>query len=161
MNNNTNKDWTWNSQWVYVTLGASNHSDTERAESDYYATDPKAIELLMDLETFEWGIWECACGEWHLSEPMKARGYNVLSTDLIARWYEDKVYDFLSETNISTDRNIITNPPYKYSKEFIIKALEIMETGKKLVLFLTIRHLESKWRRKIFDEHHPKTIYVS
>lgn len=75
---------------------------------------------------------------------MKARGYDVLSTDLIARGYEDRTYDFLSNTNLSTDRNIITNPPYKYSKEFILKALEIMETGKKLALFLPIRYLESK-----------------
>lgn len=53
MPNNTNKDWTGNAQSMYATLCATNHSTTERAGHDYYATEPKAIELLMDLETFE------------------------------------------------------------------------------------------------------------
>ena len=41
----------------------------------------------MDNETFEGTIWENCCGEGHLAEPMKARGYEVISTDLIDRGY--------------------------------------------------------------------------
>lgn len=36
------KDWTGTNKGVFKTLGASNHTDHERAEHDYYATDPKA-----------------------------------------------------------------------------------------------------------------------
>ena len=32
---------------VYVTLGASNHSKEERHLEDYYATQPKAVQLLL------------------------------------------------------------------------------------------------------------------
>ena len=48
---------------LFVTLGASNHSDENRAENDYYATDPIAMELLLEKEHFNKHVWECACGE--------------------------------------------------------------------------------------------------
>ena len=60
------------------TLGASNHVSEDRAKHDYYATDPKAIELLLDEETFSHEIWEPACGEGHLSKALIDRGYDVL-----------------------------------------------------------------------------------
>lgn len=72
---------------VYSPLGASNHSKTDRQPDDYYATDPKALELLLQEETFSEDIWECACGEGHLSEVLKRHGYNVWLTDLIDRGY--------------------------------------------------------------------------
>lgn len=42
-----NKDWDGNSNSIYKTLGASSHTDKERETNDYYATEPKAIELLL------------------------------------------------------------------------------------------------------------------
>ena len=62
------KDWTGNKNSVYKTLGASNHTDKERQNEDFYATEPKAAKLLLELETFSQNIWECACGEGHLSK---------------------------------------------------------------------------------------------
>jgi hypothetical protein len=43
------KDWNGNTKSIYVTLGASNHVEEEREENDYYATHPKAIEMLLEL----------------------------------------------------------------------------------------------------------------
>ena len=40
------KDWTGNKTTTWATLGASNHSDYERAEHDFYATDSRAIDYL-------------------------------------------------------------------------------------------------------------------
>lgn len=42
------KDWTGNNKSTYVMLGASNHTDKERQNDDYYATNPHALELLLD-----------------------------------------------------------------------------------------------------------------
>lgn len=39
-------DWTGNSNSIYKTLGASNHTDKEREENDFYATEPIAIDKL-------------------------------------------------------------------------------------------------------------------
>ena len=46
------KDWVGGSASIYKTLGASNHTDTERQKEDYYATEPKATEWLCKLEQF-------------------------------------------------------------------------------------------------------------
>ena len=57
------------SKKVFTTLGASNHALEEREQHDYYATDPKAVELLLELEQFAPVIWEPACGEGHFPRP--------------------------------------------------------------------------------------------
>lgn len=68
------KDWTGNKNSVFKTLAASNHAEAERQREDYYATEPLAAELLLQNEQFEGPIWECACGEKHLSNVFENRG---------------------------------------------------------------------------------------
>ena len=46
------KDWTGNRKSMFVTLGASNHTDKERESNDFYATDPIAIDKLVKLYSF-------------------------------------------------------------------------------------------------------------
>lgn len=153
-------DWKGNNKSAFSTLGASNHSETERQSEDYYATEPKAVRMLLELESFRGTIWECACGEGHLSKEMIRLGYNVYSSDLIDRGY-GQVEDFLSIENQKTTHNIITNPPYRYASEFIKKSFQIMERGTKLALFLPIRYLEGKERKQLFRTYPPKIVYVS
>ena len=62
------KDWVGGRASVFKTLGASNHTDHERAWGDYYATEPKATEWLLKLEKFDGPILEPACGEGHISK---------------------------------------------------------------------------------------------
>ena len=112
------QDWSGNKQSIFTTLGASNHVDHERAEYDYYATEPKAMELLLQEERFSPVIWEPACGEGHLSKVLEKHGYEVINTDLVYRRFgAEQSVDFL-KLNRSTDYfegDIITNPPYKYA----------------------------------------------
>ena len=63
-----NKDWRGGRASVFKTLGASNHTDHERAHGDYYATEPKATEWLLKLEKFNGPILEPSCGEGHISK---------------------------------------------------------------------------------------------
>jgi hypothetical protein len=156
------KDWVGNANSIYKTLGASNHTDKQRETDDYYATEPKAIDLLLEVETFKRNIWECACGEGHLSKKLTKHGYTVLSTDIIDRGYGISGIDFLAlEHTELFDGDIITNPPYKYAKEFVYKALELIPKGNKIAMFLKIQFLEGKARKKLFMKCPPKTIYVS
>lgn len=83
---------------TFTTMGASNHSDRIRPKEDYYATDPKAVELLLENETFNHSIWECACGEGHIAKVLESNGYSVISTDLIDRGYGEGGIDFLTQT---------------------------------------------------------------
>ena len=155
------KDWTGNSNSIYKTLGASNHTDKERQNEDYYATTPKAAELLLDLETFSPNIWECACGEGHLSKVFKSKGYNVRSSDLMDRGFGEIETDFLGIDNLEWNGDVITNPPYKYAQEFVEKALQIIPIGNKVAMFLKLQFMEGKGRKNLFLKNPPKTIYVS
>jgi len=156
----TNKDWTGNSNSIFKTLGASNHTDKERENDDFYATESKAIDVLCEVEKFDGEIWECACGQGHLSERLKEYGYSVFSSDLIDRGYGLGDIDFLKETNTYSG-NILTNPPYKFAQEFIEKALGLVPDGKKVCMFLKIQFLEGKKRKALFKKYPPRTIYVS
>lgn len=158
-------DWTGNGNSIFTCNGASNHSTEERELNDYYATEPRAVELLLEQEVFSPQIWECACGEGHISEVLTRSGYKVKSSDIIDRGYPGtEIIDFLTVTPEDTDgipRDIITNPPYKYAKEFVEKALELLHTGGKVAMFLKLTFLESKSRKALFAKYPPKVIYVS
>lgn len=155
------KDWTGNSNSIYKTLGASNHTDKQRQREDFYATDPIAAEWLLKLETFSPNVWECACGEGHLSKVFEKAGYSVRSSDLIDRGFGEHGIDFLGIDNIEYNGDIITNPPYKYAQQFIEKALSIIPKGNKVAMFLKIQFMESVGRKNLFVDQPPKTVYVS
>jgi hypothetical protein len=116
--------------------------------------------MLLDLVELNKNIWECACGQGHLSEIFKNAEHNVKSTDLVDRGYGETGIDFLSQTELF-DGDIITNPPYKYAKEFVEKGLELVNDGNKVIMFLKLQFMEGKARKKLFIQHPPKTIYVS
>lgn len=159
------KDWNGNQNSIFKTLGATNHAPGERQKDDYYATEPKAVEILLENEKFCPYVWECACGEGHISEVLKKAGYKVKSSDLIDRGYNGtEILDFLNvkKADIQNDfsRDIITNPPYKFAKEFVEHSLDISMDSTKIAMFLKLTFLEGKARRKMFEKYPPKTIYV-
>lgn len=155
------KDWTGNSKTAYAIIGASNHTEEERQEDDYYATEPKAMKLLLQEENFDTNIWECAVGGGHLAAELKNKGYCVKCSDIIDRGYEGtEIIDFLNY-NDEFDGDIITNPPYKIAKEFVEHALEIIPKGNKVVMFLKLTFLEGKARKEMYKKYPPKVIYVS
>lgn len=142
-----------------LTINGISHTAI-REPNDYYATNPEAMEELLKRELFAPNIWEPACGEGNLSEVLKKQGYNVLSTDLIDRGYQDELLDFLTcERKFNGD--IITNPPFKYTNEFILKALECVSMGGKVAMFLKLNYLSGKKRyRDIYSKVPPYRIYV-
>lgn len=152
------KDWVGTSNSVFKQIGASNHCEDEREQNDYYATDPKAIDDLLKLESFDKNIWECANGGGHLSNRLRQLGKCVWGTDLIDRGYQDDIENFLEKTK-PFKGDIITNPPYKYCTEFILKALELSQ--RKVAMFLKLTTLEGQSRyEKIYSKFPPKAIYV-
>lgn len=143
-------------QFVFSTLGASNHVADERAANDYYATDPRAVEMLLQMETFAPVIWEPACGEGHISKVLAAHGYEVISTDLIYRGFGDpEPLNFLEETLDGFEGDIITNPPYSVGLQFVERALESVRPGGKVAMFLKVQFLEGKRRGEFFKKSPP------
>lgn len=160
-----NKDWIGNSKTTFVQLGASNHSEKEREQNDYYATDPNSLKeflkaLKRDNFTLHNDIWECACGEGHLSKVLISEGYNVYSSDLIDRNYGKGKIDFL-KVNKKWKGDILTNPPYKYAKEFVEKSLQLIDKDNYVIMYLKIQFLEGQKRRKLFNKFPPKYVYIN
>lgn len=158
-NEEVKKDWKGNSKTTFVTLGSTNHSETEREKHDFYATDPIALEKLLKLEKFT-NVWESACGKGHLSEVLKKNNIHGKSSDMINRNYGE-IIDFLSIDILEWNGDILTNPPFIYAIEFVKKAISIIPKGNKVAMFLRIQFLETKERKYFFKEFPPKTIYVS
>lgn len=160
------KDWIGNRASGFAQLGASNHSDVERAENDFYATDPESVKLFLqtlerDNLTLKHNIWECACGQGHISKVLEEQGYDVYSTDLVDRGYGKSGIDFLKSVPDSWWGDIVTNPPYKYAKEFVEKGLEVCRTNAYIVMYLKIQFLEGQKRSEMFKKFPPKYIYVN
>ena len=129
----------------------------ERVENDYYATPPESTIALLEREKFSGDILEPCCGEGHISEILKDYGYDVISNDMVDRGYGEYNEDFLKSKSL-TANNVITNPPFKYAKEFIEKSLEV--TNGKVAMFCKIQLLEGVSRREMFDNTPLKTVYV-
>lgn len=160
-----NKDWIGNKASTFKTLGASNHTDKDRADNDYYATDPIAIDMLVKTGILvNKNIWENACGEGHLSNRLSELGFIVLNTDLVDRGYADFSYvlDFLSDIDLPVgEYDIVTNPPYKYALEWVLKSLDCIKEERYVCLFLKTTFLEGKKRyAELFTKYPPKHVFV-
>lgn len=160
------RDWNGGKNSIYKTIGASNHTDKEREENDYYATDPIAIDKLLKVEHPSHYIWECACGDGHLAKRLKEYGFKVTTSDIVERDYKlDFTQDFLKMSRnglgLNEEYDILTNPPYKYAKEFVQHSLEIIKPKHRVFMFLKLTFLEGKQRYKeLFNKYPPKKIYV-
>ena len=66
-----------------------------RIKNDFYPTPSYVVEELLKREVFSGDIWECACGEGHISKVLKDNFYSVYSSDLVDRGYGD-IQDFLN-----------------------------------------------------------------
>lgn len=128
-----------------------------RVLDDYYATPPESTKALLEVERFEGNILEPCCGEGHISDVLKESGYEVISNDMVDRGYGEFNEDYLKATKLKAD-NVITNPPFKYAKEFIEKSLH--DTTGKVAMFCKIQLLEGVSRSKMFEDTPLKTVYV-
>lgn len=157
----SDKDWTGNKKSTYITLGASNHTSKQRQTNDYYATEPVAIDGLAHIWDIPHMVYECACGEGHLSKRLEELGHKVYSTDLINRGYGKGDVDFLQVKSLPDECNcILTNPPYKIADKFVIHSLELLPEGGYCVMFLKTTFLEGKKRyQTIFSQTPPKYMF--
>ena len=147
-------------QIVHVTMGSNKFSKHERAEHDFYATDPKALEVFPLLNELV-DVWECAVGQGHLAKVLKRNKKLARVSDIVDRGYPNtEVIDFL-EYDGTWHGDILTNPPFRLSNQFLEKAMSIIEDGRKVYMFLPVRYLEGKARRKLFEQYAPKIVYVS
>lgn len=159
------KDWTGDKNSIFKCLGANSHCEHDYEKNAFYATDPKAGEMLLELMPQLDNIWENACGIGHLAKVFEDHNKLGLATDLIDRGYYPNVSyrygeDFLMIQN-KWNGDIATNPPYSMALDFCKHSIELIQEGRYVCMFLKIQFLEGKERKKFFENNPPKYIYVS
>lgn len=145
---------------------AGGNPELERVVNDYYATAPKTTQDFLNAlnKELKGSLLECACGEGYISEVLKDNypQLEVVSRDLVDYGYEDldKKENFLESDENEKFDYIMTNPPFNLIDKFILKGMNKLKQGGKLILFAKIQLLESEKRRTIFEKYPPKYIYV-
>lgn len=128
---------------------AQRDDPVNRETHDFYPTWPAATEALLGVERFDGPIWEPACGDGAMSRVLESAGHEVISTDLIDRGFGEGGRDFLMEWQPLAP-NIVTNPPFRWAREFIDRALQL--TTGKVALFLRLAFLEGQERGRWLPE---------
>lgn len=159
---------------VFSTLGATNHSTGERQKEDYYATDPKFINHLLEKEPWlknpDLKILEPSAGEGVLvNRFFELTGNKMDAYDLIARRDDIIEQDYFTADFSNKYDVILTNPPYLKDTaktttglaDYILKALKEVKVSGTVIMFLKTLHLESKVRyEKIYKNNPPSKLYV-
>tara|TARA_R100001224_G_scaffold80366_1_gene50338 strand:+ start:107 stop:739 length:633 start_codon:yes stop_codon:yes gene_type:complete len=146
-------------------IGSTAHSSSQRESNDFYQTPTHAIENFLecfvnrDKNQINLHVWEPSCGNGAISEVLTQHGHIVTSTDIIDRGYGEQK-DFLIFNENYGKGDIITNPPFKIIKEFLEKALSLLQDGQQLILLMRLLCLEGKTRNKIFQKHPIKYVYI-
>lgn len=127
------------------------------AGPDYFPTPAWATHALMDNESFDGEIWECACGDGAMSRVLESRGNPVRSSDLYDRGFGKSGIDF-TKAGMPAD-NIVTNPPYNSAEGFVRSGVALAK--KKFALLLRLAFLEGANRAQtIFSECPPSRVWV-
>lgn len=136
-----------------------------RVENDYYATNPKAVEMLLTNYTFDaQTILEPCVGGGHIAKTIDNFFYNkreITGCDLVDRGYPNTIVtNFLEWRTDKKFEGIITNPPFSLAQEFIEKSIELLEKDGQIAMFLKIQFLEGVKRKEFFENYPPKYVYV-
>ena len=147
------------SEDLFRILGASNHCKDDREAVDFYSTDPDCVKDLLELESFRFHVLEPCCGNGNIAKEVAAAGYDVTATDLYDHGYGTVGIDCFDYKNI--DKDIITNPPYSLTTEFITHMLKELQPQHKMALFLKLQFLEGQARyQQIFSQRKLKKVYI-
>ena len=184
------KEWKGNSNSAHAAIAAHRGGGkTMRQEDDFYATDPKAIEALINAPVVYYNqrtqdvllncsgdrgyyIWEPAARNGNLSNYLRQHGYNVIASDLKYRGCTDGSIvdglDFLTTYPYNKFKGaaahlyvILTNPPYSLATEFIEHALEILPEGGLYIALMNITYLAGQKRyQRVYSKGSLREIYV-
>jgi hypothetical protein len=138
------------------------HKHADRGD-DLYETPAVAVEAMLRAERLPtWlRIWEPACGRGNIVKVLRARGNEVLATDLIdyGSKHRNTFYghDFLTKGSQDKIEAIITNPPFKLAEAFVRHAIDICP---RVITLLRLPFYESVKRTDILEDSGLARIHV-
>ena len=144
---------------------AGGNPENGRVEYDYYATNPKAVEMLLNAYEFKGvNMLEPCVGAGHIANVISDFTQNeveITGLDIVDRGYPNTiVQDFLTWKTDKKFDTIITNPPFSLAREFIEKGMKLLTKDGQMAMFLKIQFLEGIKRKEFFQKFPPKYIYV-
>lgn len=151
---------------------AGSNPKNHRIENDFYATDPKAVKMILNSGAFDFyrnpsiKILEPCVGEGHIIKEVidyykEKNNIEYTTLDIVDRGFSDTIVcDFLNWKFDKKYDLIITNPPYSLATEFVEKSIGGLSNKGYLAMFLKIQFLEGKKREELFKKYPPKYIYV-
>lgn len=156
------------SRYLSGTKLVGSSPDRGRADNDYYATPFNATRAILKEIIFSSSdvILEPAAGQGHIVKVLREMypKNEIIASDLVK--YKERFEDIYIKTGIDFINTnypnkvdvVITNPPFKYSKEFVEKALSISK--RYVIMFFKIQFLETVERRKLLENSPLKYVYV-
>lgn len=149
---------------------AGGNPKCQRVDHDFYATDPKAVEMLLQNYSFDARtILEPCVGAGHIANAIKhfCANREITALDIVDRGYPGTIVrDFLTWETDRKFEGIITNSPYSLAQGFVEKGMSLLtdETADtvngKMAMLLRIQFLEGAKRKELFNRYPPKYIYV-
>jgi len=131
-----------------------------RLSHDKYYTPSWCTETLLDVETFDGGVWDPAAGAGHILDACVTMGIKgpLHGTDIAPDSPSIKEADFLKVPFANSWPNIVTNPPYgaggRLAVKFIEQALRLTQShGGKVAMLLRVDFDSANGRRHIFADH--------
>lgn len=136
-------------------------SSNERDPMDFYATNPSDVEQICQILGIDKGgltILEPCAGNGHIAKVLEKMGHEVTTNDIIERDYPlDYTLDYLDGDPIPKEFNVVlTNPPFKYAKEFIEKSLDYAPV---VIILAKIDLLETA-KRKDLNNNHLQRVFI-
>lgn len=158
-----------------IKISSTNRSNARQEHiSDYYVTPVNQIELFLkefnnDCNIFQKKnikILDCSAGgdlKHSMSYPKAI--YNVFKREVdTLDIRDDSLAEIKADYFTYNCKNkydiIITNPPFKYAKEFILKALDDVKEDGWVIFLLRLNFFGSKSRKFIWDNAMPVYTYV-
>lgn len=127
---------------------------------NYFPTPPwgarAGAEILLDIDPAARTLWEPACGEGHMAEPLKEYFPSVRASDIHAHGYGE-VEDFLLTDTAPPVDWVVSNPPFDHAGAFIRQGLRFATRG--VAMLLRIAFLEGRDRYPLlYLGEHPMTL---
>lgn len=137
----------------------------ERANNDFYATNPLSVQGLLTKEKVQGDLLEPCVGQGQIVDTLKQSGCDfnsIMTLDLIDRGYPNTVVDDFLTHDFGKQKFdwIVTNPPYKLAEPFIRKSYALLKSNGKMAFFLRIQFLESIQRYQLFQDLPLQKVYV-
>lgn len=121
---------------------------------NFYCSPPwtarAGAELVKRLDPQATTVWEPACGQGHMAEPLAEYFSTVYASDIHAHGY-GKVHDFLLGDEMPWPGEerpswVFTNPPFNRAEAFLEKGLKIATRGVALLCRISFLEGEERYR---------------